>query len=121
MSRHREQTDRNNRRRIRRDVCKHAKRITTTFTKRAFTRVFGCGERSIKRKLPLSLVYHTFTPFYSSQIVITAKIILAYAGDFHIVAITHALDSARSALVSWALIREQRKVAETVARDRTLE
>ncbi|KAJ3263666.1 hypothetical protein HK104_006603, partial [Borealophlyctis nickersoniae] len=48
-------------------------------------------------------------------IFITAKVVLSYSPDFKIVAITHAVDSARSALICWALIREQRKVAETAA------
>ncbi|KAJ3037146.1 hypothetical protein HDV00_002028 [Rhizophlyctis rosea] len=50
------------------------------------------------------------------MIFISLKILSTYAGlSNNIVALTHAIDSARSALVCWALIREQRKVAQTAA------
>lgn len=44
------------------------------------------------------------------QIFVTLKIIFAYGGFFHITALTHAVDTARSAVVSWALLREQNRI-----------
>ncbi|KAJ3291243.1 hypothetical protein HK104_006231 [Borealophlyctis nickersoniae] len=76
--------------------------------RKAATSLFS-GTQDILRQLAQNEHLRVFLVVF----LITLKVALAYSpsADFKIVAFTHAVDSARSALVCWALIREQRKVA----------
>ncbi|KNC98120.1 uncharacterized protein SPPG_06529 [Spizellomyces punctatus DAOM BR117] len=47
---------------------------------------------------------------FFSIIFVTLKIIFAYGNFNSVTAVTHAIDSARSAIIAWAVIREHRRV-----------
>ncbi|KAJ3032976.1 hypothetical protein HDV00_006885 [Rhizophlyctis rosea] len=53
-------------------------------------------------------------------VVITGKIVLTWIGNIQVVAITHAFDSARSAVISWALLRTTRQNARTRIKEQTV-
>ncbi|KAI9100507.1 hypothetical protein DFS34DRAFT_614831 [Phlyctochytrium arcticum] len=50
---------------------------------------------------------------FFSVVFVTLKIVFAYGGITTVTALTHGIDSARSAVVCWALIREQTRVKKT--------